>query len=133
MPERLGIKIAYIFTVLAATALGIVYLGLDPSLRGTTQTATQKCASAFSIQAVILLIPTAVLFIIRVFKDEDELDVFLIISYSFVGVALLFYIIACGCAFSNTLPAETWLLSALWMTICAVGLSLLFLAEKPFE
>ncbi|TGZ58139.1 hypothetical protein CRM22_009753 [Opisthorchis felineus] len=87
MPERLGIKIAYIFTVLAATALGIVYLGLDPSLRGTTQTATQKCASAFSIQAVILLIPTAVLFIIRVFKDEDELDVFLIISYSFVGVA----------------------------------------------
>ncbi|KER21838.1 hypothetical protein X801_02138 [Opisthorchis viverrini] len=132
MGEQMSLKIAYVIALVVAAVLGIVALGLNDNF-GKSSVSRIRCSDAFTVIGVILLLGAAILFLVIMFLKTDAARIIFIVTLVVAAVGLISYIIACGCLFQGTPGYPSWLLSALWVSIAAVAISITFIFNNPLE
>ncbi|KAG5444701.1 hypothetical protein CSKR_107753 [Clonorchis sinensis] len=132
MGEQMSLKIAYVIALIVAGVLGIVALGLNDNF-GKSSVSRVRCSDAFTVIAVILLLASAILFLVVMFLKTDAARIILIVTFVAAAVGLVSYIIACSCLFQAAPGYPAWLLSALWVSIAAVAISITFIFNNPLE
>ncbi|GAA55330.1 hypothetical protein CLF_107608 [Clonorchis sinensis] len=80
MGEQMSLKIAYVIALIVAGVLGIVALGLNDNF-GKSSVSRVRCSDAFTVIAVILLLASAILFLVVMFLKTDAARIILIVTF----------------------------------------------------
>ncbi|CAH8498399.1 unnamed protein product [Dicrocoelium dendriticum] len=124
--EDKAVKISFIVTVLIASLLGIIALGLNPYIGHSNLSSRLNCTIAFNIIGVILLLGAAIAFLVLMFAQTGRGKLLLIITFILTAVGFICYAISSGCVFGGSTDFAAWILSATWASVASVVLAILF-------
>ncbi|CAL8075362.1 unnamed protein product [Calicophoron daubneyi] len=121
----------YLVTLAIVIVCGIVAVSIDSTVRNANND-TQRAYVAFNVLGVIFILLAFFLMILVVTACNDHYKAIMLSIIICTGLSMICYAVSAGVQTSiMNFPPMAWSLSALWSSVIAVVIALVFLFSDP--
>ncbi|CAL8075356.1 unnamed protein product [Calicophoron daubneyi] len=123
-------KCIFVITLLLTVLLGIVGIGLRGS---STNGSKDKCTVAFSVLGILFFAFAAIIYLVLMCMELAQYKALMITTVVLVILGFIWFACAAGCSDAGQGRGRftDWLLSALWTSVIATIMAVLFLFIDP--